>query len=135
MLNRLALLALLDLTAAAAPAAAQEQIDPDAFLDRLAGRTATFAMINSGAVVGVEQFLRRDRTVWVTADGRCTYGTVDTRGPYVCFVYDDVPGVDHCWLTFSFGGALAVMSREADEVQEVTRITDEILQCEDRPLS
>lgn len=46
------------------PAAAQDQLTPDEFLDLAHDRTLSFANIRSGNLVGVEQFLRRDLSVW-----------------------------------------------------------------------
>lgn len=115
----------------AAPAWAQEQITADAFLDRLAGRTATFVMMGTDELVGIEQFLRRDRTVWARSDGTCAYGTITVDGPLVCFAYDDEPsGRKHCWFPFERDGTLLVLDDEGDEVQEISRITDTPVFCE-----
>ncbi|MEL7127141.1 MAG: hypothetical protein AAGK30_12945 [Pseudomonadota bacterium] len=120
----------------AAPALAQEQISGDDFLDRLAGKTATFMVMGTDTLVGVEQFLRRDRTVWARSDGSCAYGTVTVEGPLVCFAYDDEPtGRTHCWFPFERDGALLVLDDEGDEVQEISRITDLPVTCEPPPIS
>lgn len=123
------------LLAIAGPAQAQDQITPGSFLDAAVGHTLTFTGYASNRVVGVEEFLRRDRTVWVTTDGRCTYGTVDIRGPYQCFTYEDEPFKDHFWLTFRHGDRFAVMASNTHELQIVTQISKEPLACEDVPLS
>ena len=124
------------LLATAAPACAQDQITPDTFLDRLAGKTATFNVWQSGDLVGVEQFLRRDRTVWARSDGTCAYGTVTVEGPLVCFAYDDEPvGRQHCWIPFVQGDTLLVLDDEGDEVQEITRISDKPVACNPPPIS
>ncbi len=75
----------------AGAATAQEQITPDEFLDGATGNTLTFTAFDGGHLVGEEQFLRRDLSVWAQPDGRCTYGTIEIRGPRICFLYDDCP--------------------------------------------
>ena len=120
----------------AGPVVAQEQITPDTFLDRLTGKTATFVMWGTDDLVGIEQFLARDRTVWARSDGTCAYGTVTVEGPLVCFAYDDEPlGRQHCWFPFEQEGTLLVLDDEGDEVQAVSRITDLPVSCEPPPIS
>jgi hypothetical protein len=118
----------------AAPAAAQEVISPEAFLDAVAGRTAHFVLAETGAPVGVERFLDRERTVWTRADGRCALGVVRTRGAQICFWYDDEPDVPHCWLPYR-DGDLHVRAVESGEVQRVARIDDAHVGCEGEPIS
>ena len=128
--------AALILLLAAAPVAAQEQITADAFLDRVAGRTATFVIMGTDNLVGVEQFLRRDRTVWARSDGTCAYGTVTVDGPLVCFSYDDeLTGRQHCWFPFERDGTLLVLDDAGDEVQEISAITDTPVSCDPPPVS
>ncbi|MEL6620277.1 MAG: hypothetical protein AAFY39_00050 [Pseudomonadota bacterium] len=128
--------AALILLATALPAASQDQLAPDIFLDQLAGKTATFNVYGSGDLVGVEQFLRRDRTVWARSDGTCAYGTVTVDGPLVCFSYDDEPTtVRHCWIPFVQDGALLVLDDDGSEVQEVTRLTEDAVSCTPPPIS
>ena len=79
------------LSLAVLPAHAQEQMTPDGFLDLARGRTLTFTSILSGTEIGVEQFLRRDLSVWADRTGRCTYGRIEIHGPLLCFLYEDVP--------------------------------------------
>lgn len=131
MLSRaLACLALLGAT----PVTAQEQISPEAFLEAAVGNTLTFRVYGSNTFVGEEQFLRRDLSVWATADGRCTYGEIELRGPFICFIYEDFPDPDNCWLPFRDDRGLLVMS-ENREVQRVTGMTQEPISCEGPPLS
>ena len=120
----------------AVPAAAQEQITAAAFLDRVAGRPATFVIMGTDDLVGVEQFLRRDRTVWARSNGTCAYGTVTVEGPLVCFAYDDEPtGRQHCWFPLELDGTLLVLDDEGDEVQEISAITDAPVICDPPPIS
>lgn len=116
------------------PAAAQDQITPDDFLDRATGRTLTFENFPDGGVVGVEQFLSRSRTVWTTPEGTCTHGRIEVRDALLCFIYDDLPDPEHCWLTFEHDGRLIVMAAPGS-VQEVTRITRRPVTCQDVPIS
>ena len=121
--------------AAALPAAAQETLTPEAFLDRADGRTLTFVSTPGGRLVGVEQFLSRSRSVYARADGSCAFGQVTVEGPEICFRYDDDPGRAHCWWPFSQDGELHVRFADAgsDEVQRVARIGDGPVQCTNAP--
>ncbi len=126
------LIALLALSAASA--SAQEPLSPDAFLDLAVGRTLTFSSL-ADDVVGVEQFLRRDLSVWAGQDGRCTYGRIDIRGPLLCFLYEDAPDPGNCWIPFSDAGRLLVMSNGSLEIQRISDIGDDPVTCQGSPLS
>ncbi|MBD3662484.1 hypothetical protein H9Q16_00960 [Sulfitobacter sp. TSTF-M16] len=132
MLSRAFALSALCICAGAA--VAQQQISPEAFLDRAEGKTFTFRQYQGNAYVGTEQFLRRDLSVWATSTGRCTYGTITVRGPQVCFLYDDFPDPENCWLPFEYNGDLVVMA-PTGEVQRVTKITERPISCEGAPVS
>ena len=122
--------------ATATTAAAQDRITGEQFLDQLAGRTATFMIWDTDTLVGVEQFVRRDRTVWARSNGTCAYGRVTVRGPLVCFAYDDEPsGREHCWFPFVRDGLLLVLDDEGDEIQAITDISDQPVRCEPPPTS
>ncbi len=127
----LALVALLG----APGAMAQEQITPDAFLDLALGRTLSFSSVRSGILVGVEQFLRRDLSVWADETGRCTYGRIERRGPLLCFLYEDAPDPDNCWIPFLDEGTLLVLSQSTNEVQRISDITEKPVICEGAPTS
>ncbi len=114
---------------------AQTQISPDEFLDQATGKTLTFSDYMSGNQVGVEQFLRRDRSIWATRDGRCTHGLIRQEGPYLCFIYEDFSDPDNCWLPFLSEGELLVMSTGQRQVQRVTEISDAPVICSDKPMS
>ncbi|WP_299690915.1 hypothetical protein [uncultured Tateyamaria sp.] len=127
--------ALLVLTSAGL-ATAQDQISAEEFLDQLTGKTATFVIWGTDNLVGVEQFVRRDRTVWARSDGSCAYGTVTIDGPLVCFTYDDERnGRQHCWFPFVQDGTLLVLDDEGDEIQAVSEITDRPVACNPPPIS
>lgn len=119
---------------AAVPALAQGQISPDGFLDRATGNTLTFELYPNGGVVGVEQFLSRSRTVWATPEGTCTYGKIELRGNQICFIYEDLPNPEHCWVAYDLEGRLVVVNSPTS-IQQVTRITREPVICEDAAIS
>jgi hypothetical protein len=120
---------------AAAPAHAQEQLTPDAFLDLALDRTLSFSSLRSGMLVGVEEFLRRDLSVWADETGRCTYGRIEIRGPHLCFLYEDAPDPNNCWIPFNDEGALLVLSQSTGEVQRISDISDAPVVCDGTPTS
>ncbi len=116
---------------ASAPVSAQEQISPEEFLNRVAGRTATFSDFSSGRLIGVEEFLSRKRSVWERSDGSCAFGTVYTKDQQICFLYDDqAQPIAHCWTPFALHDRLWVVGSQAGEVQEITEIADEKVSCD-----
>ncbi|MDC0136623.1 hypothetical protein OAI26_08285 [Sulfitobacter sp.] len=116
-------------------AVAQEQLTPDGFLDLAHGRTLSFTNIQSGNLVGVEQFLRRDLSVWADETGRCTYGRIEQRGPLLCFLYEDAPDPGNCWIPFMDEGTLLVLSERTREVQRISDISEKPVICEGAPTS
>lgn len=121
--------------AGASPAQAQEQLTPDSFLDIALDRTLSFSSMRSGMLVGIEEFLRRDLSVWADETGRCTYGRIEIRGPLICFLYEDAPDPDNCWIPFNDAGTLLVMSQTTGEVQRISDISDKPVICEGAPTS
>lgn len=119
---------------AGGPSAAQDQISPELFLDQAVGNTLTFRGLSNNNFVGVEQFLRRDLSVWATANGRCTYGQIEIRGPLICFIYDDNPDPGNCWTPFVDDGDLVVVGVRGD-MQRITQIEQRDISCEGAPLS
>ncbi len=119
----------------ASSAVAQEQLTPDGFLDLAHGRTLSFTNIQSGNLVGVEQFLRRDLSVWADETGRCTYGRIEQRGPLLCFLYEDAPDPGNCWIPFIDEGTLLVLSERTREVQRISDISEKPVICEGAPTS
>lgn len=119
----------------ASSAVAQEQLTPDGFLDLAHGRTLSFTNIQSGNLVGVEQFLRRDLSVWADETGRCTYGRIEQRGPLLCFLYEDAPDPGNCWIPFMDEGTLLVLSERTREVQRISDISEKPVICEGAPTS
>ena len=119
----------------AGAASAQQQMAPDTFLDQAIGRTLTFSDYGSGITVGIEQFLRRDLSVWAQSNGRCSYGTIEIRGPLLCFIYENFPNPENCWMPFQAEDELLVMSAVTRQIQRVTEITEDPVVCEGVPLS
>ena len=89
---------------------------------------------DQGRLVGEEQFLRRDLSVWTDVTGRCTYGQIEIRGPQICFIYEDNPDPENCWLTFRYKDQFVVMANSG-ELQRITEISDQPISCEGAPLS
>ena len=119
----------------ASSAVAQEQLTPDGFLDLAHGRTLSFTNIKSGNLLGVEQFLRRDLSVWADETGRCTYGRIEQRGPLLCFLYEDASDPRNCWIPFIDEGTLLVLSERTREVQRISDISEKPVICEGAPTS
>lgn len=119
----------------ASVATAQDQLSPDGFLDLAVGSTLSFTNVRLGTLVGIEQFLRRDLSVWADESGRCTYGRIEQRGPLLCFIYEDIPDLNNCWIPFVDQGTLLVMSRSTREVQRISDITKNPVICEGAPTS
>ena len=115
--------------------AAQDQMSPDGFLDLIVGRTLSFSSMRTGGLIGEEQFLRRDLSVWEDQTGRCTYGRIELRGPLICFLYEDAPDPDNCWIPFMDNGTLLVLSKGTSEVQRISDISEEPITCEGAPVS
>lgn len=123
--------------ALAFPAAAQERITPDEFLDRAVGNTLSFYAVPSGALVGIEQFLRRDLSVWRPNGGDCTYGQITVQEGQLCFLYAEISDAPACWYTFDMDGRLMVRLAKLSvpDVQEVREITKKSLNCPEELIS
>ncbi|KEJ90011.1 hypothetical protein [Sulfitobacter donghicola] len=123
------------LSTLAVPAQAQDQLTPDGFLDIAVNRTLSFSSVLSGQLIGEEQFLRRDLSVWADKTGRCTYGRIEIRGPLLCFLYEDAPDPENCWIPFIDEGTLLVLATDSGETQRITDISDTPITCEGAPTS
>lgn len=119
----------------AAPLAAQDQMTPGEFLELAVGRTLSFSNTRTGNLIGVEQFLRTDLSVWADQTGRCSYGRIEQRGPLLCFLYEDAPDPDNCWIPFMDEGTLLVLSQRTREVQRISDISERPVTCEGAPTS
>lgn len=120
------------------PASAQSRITAEQFLDRAEGRTLHFHLAHTGQLVGIEQFLSRELSVWRPRGQPCVYGRVTIEAGQLCFLYDgEAPQEKSCWFTFVQDGFLIVRGTEliGAEVQVVERITDVPLECPNAPTS
>jgi hypothetical protein len=115
-------------------ASAQTQITPEQFIDQAEGRTLTFLNFRTNNLVGVEEFITRDRTVWARDDGSCTYGRIELSETLICFHYEDMPGQAHCWMPYVHEGELLVISTSRD-IQRVSEVSDDPVVCTDVPVS
>jgi hypothetical protein len=60
------------------------------------GRTLTFGQ--DGQPYGIEEFHAGRRTTWAFMGDDCREGRWFDRDEQICFVYDDVPEQEHCWI-------------------------------------
>lgn len=117
--------------ALASPASAIEQMQPDDFLRYAVGKTLTFSSMESGALVGIEEFISRSLSVWRNSDGRCVYGIITVENQQVCFFYEELNRTKDCWWMFRDGDRL--LARLADfsvsHTQEVTDVSNDGVSC------
>lgn len=122
----------------ATSASAQERVTAEAFLDMAMGRTLHFHMYGSGRLVGIEQFLRRDLSVWKPRGQNCVYGKITIEEGALCFLYDgERLDEKSCWYTYLAGDRWMVRETHVfgAEVQVVEQITDVPLSCPNAPTS
>ncbi len=60
---------------------------------------------------------------------------IDIRGPLICYIYDDAPDSENCWMAFQGADGLMVMSRHTRQIQKITRISQVPVTCQGTPLS
>ncbi|SDY83793.1 hypothetical protein SAMN05444004_103270 [Jannaschia faecimaris] len=116
-------------------AAQETPVSPDVFLDLAENQTVTFMLDRTDLLVGEERFINRERSVWTRSDGSCAMGDITVRGAKLCFVYDDDPGTNHCWLPFEETGELFVRSTVNGQVQRIAGMEKRRLECLGEPLS
>jgi hypothetical protein len=92
--------------------AAQTLLSPQAFLDRVEGRTVEARSAETGALVGLEHFYDRARVLWKPSGGACVTGSVRGEENRICFRYDRGRG-GACWWPFLHEGRLMVQNSEA----------------------
>ncbi len=90
------LLAGLTLAALALPVTAQTPMSAAEFEAYVTGRTLTFGF--EGMAYGIEEFRPGRRTTWAFMGEQCQEGRWFDRDEQICFVYDDAPEVEHCWI-------------------------------------
>lgn len=117
-------------------AGAQERMTPEAFLDFALGKTLTFETFPDGELVGVEEYLRRNLSVWRDRSETCVYGSVTVENGQVCFLYDsDDDGMPVCWIPFLADDRWFVLNSDGGsrEIQEITSVSEDGLQCPIKP--
>ena len=77
-------------------AAAQTPMSAEEFETYVTGRTLTFGF--EGRPYGIEEFRPGRRTTWAFMGEECREGRWFERDEQICFVYDNAPGVEHCWI-------------------------------------
>ncbi|CUX80350.1 MAG: Defensin propeptide [Roseibaca calidilacus] len=87
---------LLALLVLALPAQAQTPMTAAEFEAYVTGRTLTFGF--DGQSYGVEEFREGRRTTWAFMQEECLEGSWFPRGEQICFVYDNYPSEEHCWI-------------------------------------
>jgi len=122
--------ACLSLALTIAPAGAEDvQLDTDAFLDLMDGRTAHFTY--DGVPYGSEAYHPDRRVIWRDTGGQCMEGTWRSIADYLCFQYDQ----PSCWRVYrTEEGAHYALSHGGDRV-EFDRIVEGAFDCTGAPLS
>ncbi len=135
--SRLALACAALCTIAPAATYAQTLITPEAFLSAVEGKTVKFHDLPSGDLVGTEEFLSPNLSVWRMEGRGCVYGQITTPNGQICFLYDDDPdGIPVCWWPFLHEDRLMVRlaTFSYTEIQEVRGISEDGLNCPSIPI-
>lgn len=77
-------------------AVAQTPMSADEFETYVTGRTLTFGF--DGQPYGIEEFRPGRRTTWAFIGEECREGRWFERDEQICFIYDDRPTEEHCWI-------------------------------------
>ncbi len=120
---RVALLACLGL-----PALGQTPMSVEEFEAYVTGRTLTFGI--DGMPYGIEEFRPGRRTTWAFMGDECREGSWFPRDEQICFIYDDEPGQEHCWIFWRGDAGLNARfmgGGESTELYEVQRSTRPLL--------
>ncbi len=84
------------LCAFAQGAASQTPMSAEEFESYVTGRTLTFGF--EGMPYGIEEFRPGRRTTWAFIGEECREGSWFDRDEQICFIYDDRPEEEHCWI-------------------------------------
>ena len=118
-------IAILALTACLGTAAlGQTPMSAAEFEAYVTGRTLTFGQ--NGLPYGIEEFHPGRRTTWAFMGDECRKGRWFDRDTQICFVYDDAPGQEHCWIFWRGDEGLNarfIGEGEQTELYEVQRST------------
>lgn len=119
------------LALAAAPAAADGILSPDAFETLAEGHTLYFG--REGETFGAEQYFSGRRALWRFTDGTCQEGRWYAEGELICFSYNLEGETPKCWRFRTRGsGFEAVLTddgRDTDFVLALERSDDSPLDC------
>lgn len=116
---------------------AQTRISAEDFLAAAQGKTMDFHDLHTGRLVGQETFLRDDLSIWKPAGQGCFYGEIYVQDGKLCFLYRDLRPTPACWYTFEQDGRLIVRHERLarPDIQEVRKISETPLNCENAPTS
>lgn len=123
LIARVALLACL-----ACPALAQTPMSTEEFEAYVTGRTLTFGI--DGMPYGIEEFRPGRRTTWAFMGDECREGSWFDRDEQICFIYDDEPAREHCWIFWRGDSGLNARfmgEGEGTELYEVQRTSRPLL--------
>ena len=118
------LLAGLSFAVLALPATAQTLMSAPEFEAYVTGRTLTFGF--DGTAYGIEEFRPGRRTTWAFMGEECREGRWFDRDEQICFIYDDEPAVEHCWVFWRGESGLNARfmgDEDGTELYEVQRST------------
>lgn len=104
------------------PLAAQTPMSAAEFEAYVTGRTLTFGL--DGMPYGIEEFRPGRRTTWAFMGDECREGRWFDREEQICFVYDDFPEQEHCWIFWRGEDGLSARffgEGEQTELYEVQR--------------
>lgn len=107
---------------------AQTPMSASEFEAYVTGRTLTFGF--EGRAYGIEEFRPGRRTTWAFMDEECREGRWFDRDEQICFIYDDAPNVEHCWVFWRGETGLSarfVGDGNGTELYEVQRSTRPLL--------
>ncbi len=119
------LLAGLSFAVLALPIPAQDLMSAEEFEGYVTGQTLTFGF--QGMAYGIEEFRPGRRVTWAFMGEECREGRWFDRDEQICFVYEDAPAVEHCWVFWRGEGGLNARfmgegnGTELYEVQRSTR--------------
>ncbi len=80
----------------ATPVFAQDLMTAEEFESYVTGQTLTFGF--EGQPYGIEEFRPGRRTTWAFMGDQCREGRWFDRDEQICFIYDDAPDEEHCWV-------------------------------------
>ncbi|MGY6550002.1 MAG: hypothetical protein ACXIU7_13515 [Roseinatronobacter sp.] len=86
-------------------ATAQTPMSASEFEAYVTGRTLTFGQ--GGVPYGVEEFRPGRRTTWAFIGEECREGLWFEREEQICFIYEDSPDQEHCWIFWRTEDGLA----------------------------